>query len=93
MLKKLPSSSLTNTVPLIRDSISQWFACLHLDIAAPGLIPSIPKMFSEKIVDAADVNQWRCLELSGQWLENVDRSHLVLASGKVALQKRLMRLL
>ena len=29
-----------------------------------------------------------CLERSGQWLENVDQTHLVLASGKLALQKR-----
>ena len=30
----------------------------------------------------------RWLEESGQWLENVDRSLLVLASGKPVLQKR-----
>ena len=35
------------------------------------------------------VNQRRCLEESGQRLENVDRTHLVLASGKLVLQKRL----
>ena len=28
-----------------------------------------------------------CLEESGQWLENVDPTHLVQASGKLALQK------
>ena len=28
-----------------------------------------------------------CLEESGQWLENVDRTQLVLASGKLAQQK------
>ena len=33
------------------------------------------------------VNQRRCLEESGQRLENVDRTHLVLASGKLVLQK------
>ena len=27
------------------------------------------------------------LEESGQWLENVDRTHLVMASGKPELQK------
>ena len=32
----------------------------------------------EKIVDVA--------EESGQWLENVDRTHLVLASGNLVLQ-------
>ena len=41
-----------------------------------------------KIVYVAEANQWRCLEESGHWLENVDRAHLVLASGKlVVLQK------
>ena len=28
-----------------------------------------------------------CLEESGQWLENVDQTHLVMASGKLVLQK------
>ena len=33
------------------------------------------KNFSdEKIADVAEVNQWRCLEESGQCLENVDRT-------------------
>ena len=35
------------------------------------------------------VNQRRCLEESGQRLENVDRTHLVLASGKLVLQKKI----
>ena len=34
-----------------------------------------------------EVNQWRWLEESGPWLENVDRTHLVLASCKLALKK------
>ena len=38
--------------------------------------------FEEKFVDVAEVNEWRCFEESEQWLENVDRTHLVLASGK-----------
>ena len=41
----------------------------------------------EKIVDVAKVNQRRCLVESGQWLENADRSRLVLGSGKQVLQK------
>ena len=58
------------------------------DPAAPNLIPSILEIFSEeKIVDVAEVNQQRCLEESGQWLENVDRTHPPLASGKPVLQK------
>ena len=35
---------------------------------------------SQKIVDVAEVNQWCCLEESGQWPENADQTHLVLAS-------------
>ena len=63
---------------------AQGLACLLPDPAAPGLIPSaLPK-----IVNVAEVNQWRCLEESGQWPENVDRTHLLLASGKPVLQKR-----
>ena len=42
----------------------------------------------EKIVDVAEVNQQRCLEESGQWLKNVDRTHLLLASGKLVVQKK-----
>ena len=72
----------------MRGSIVQWLAYLLSDPAATGLIPNIPEIFSvEKIVDVAEVNQWCCLEESEQWLENVDRAHLVLASGKLVLQK------
>ena len=42
-----------------------------------------------KNVAAVEVNQWRWLEESWLWLENDDRAHLVLASGKLALQKSL----
>ena len=41
------------------------------------------------MIDVAEVNQQRWLEESGLWLENVDQIHLVLASGKPALQKKL----
>ena len=45
------------------------------------------KDFSEeKIVNVAEVNQQRCLE-SEPWLENVEQTHLVLASRKLVLQK------
>ena len=37
--------------------------------------------------DVAEVNQCYCLEESGQRLENVDGTHLLLASGKLVLQK------
>ena len=46
------------------------------------------KISEEKIVDIADGYQWSCFEESGQWLENVVLTHLVLASGKLVLQKR-----
>ena len=39
------------------------------------------------LFDVAEVNQQPCLKESGQWLENVDRTHLGLASGKLVLQK------
>ena len=71
-----------------RVNIAQWLAYLLLHPDAPGLIPSIPEIISEeKFVDVAEVNQLRCLEESGQWLDNVDQIHLVLASGKLVLQK------
>ena len=66
----------------------QWLAYLLPDPASSGLIPSIPpKCLDEKIVNFAEVNQWHCLEESGQWLKNVNQTHLVLACGKLVLQK------
>ena len=56
---------------------------LASDPPALGSISDIPqKIFRGKIVDVAEVNQRHCLEESGLWLENVDRTHLVLTSGK-----------
>ena len=52
-----------------------------------GLIPSIPKEFSKDFFYVAEVNQLYWLEESVQWLENVVRTHLVLASGEPVLQK------
>ena len=50
--------------------------------------PRIPRILAEeKIVDVAEVNQWRCLEESREWIENVDQTHLVLASDKLVLHK------
>ena len=72
------------------DSIAQWLAHLLLSPAAPGSSHSIPKKLSEeKMVEGAAVHQRRCLEESGQWLENVNRTHLVLASSKLLLKKLL----
>ena len=42
----------------------------------------------EKNIDGALVKQWQWLEEKGQWLENVDRTHLVLGSGKPVLPKK-----
>ena len=57
--------------------------------------PSCPRFDSqcsnfflqEKNAKVAEINNRRCLDESGQWLENVDRTNLVLASGKLVLQK------
>ena len=58
------------------------------DPAALGLIPSFPKKMSKKkIVNVNEVNQWPCLQESGQWHENVYLTRQVLASGNVVLQK------
>ena len=46
------------------------------------------KNSEKKIVNVAKVNQQH-LEECGQWLENVDQTNLVLASGKLGQQKRL----
>ena len=55
--------------------------------AAPCSIPSVADFFSEeKMVDVVEVNEQCWLEESEQWLENVDQTHRVLASGKLELQ-------
>ena len=53
-----------------------------VSILASG--PSRPGFDSQH--DVAEVNQWCCLEESGCWLENVDQTNLVLATGKVISQ-------
>ena len=45
------------------------------------------KHTKKNIIDVAEVNQQRWLGESGQRLENVDRTHLMLARGKPVLQK------
>ena len=56
-------------------SIAQFLVYLLPDPTARGFIPS-KKNSEEKIIDVAEVNQWRWVEESEQWLENVDRTHL-----------------
>ena len=61
---------------------------LASDPPALGSISNIPqKIYRGKIVYVAEVNQRRCQEERGLWLENVDRTHLVLAGGKLERQK------
>ena len=73
---------------MLGGSIAQWLSYLLLEPAAPGSIPSIPENFSEeKIVNVAEVNLRGSLEENGPWIENVDQTNLVLASGKLVLQK------
>ena len=60
-------------------SIAQWLAYLLLDLAALHSITSVSKkIYAPKIVYVAEVYQW---------LEEVAQTHLVLASGKLMLQK------
>ena len=69
-------------------SITQWLAYLLPDPSTPGLILSAPEFFSEeKTVDVAEIYQRHYFDESGQWLENVDQTHLVLARGELVLQK------
>ena len=53
--------------------------------AAPGWNPGVPDIFHGKKFDVAEVYQRRCcLE---QWLENVDRTHLVLVASTTNIKK------
>ena len=63
-----------------------WHTCLGTQLTRVRF-PAFLKFFSGKIIDAAEVNQQRWLEESGRWLENVDRTHLVLPRGKLVVQK------
>ena len=61
------------------------------DPAGLGSIPSIPVNFSkEKIINVAEFNPWHWLEESGQWLENVDQTHIVLPNGKPVAQQNII---
>ena len=54
----------------------------------PVALGLVPKKFSvEKIINNAEIYQWRWLKESGLWLENEDRTHLVLASARQVLHK------
>ena len=49
--------------------------------------PAFPKVSKGKIINVAEVNQQPLLEESSQWLEKVDRTHLVLANGQASSTK------
>ena len=49
--------------------------------------PSCPRFVSQKIFQTKKLLRLLRVKESGQWLKNVDRTHLVLASGKLVLQK------
>ena len=50
-------------------------------------LPAFPKILRVKIINVAQATKWRRLEESELWLENVDRTHLVLTSGKLVRHK------
>ena len=56
--------------------------------AAPGSILVFPKKFRGKIIHVSVVNQRLRLKESGQWVGNVDQTHLVMAIGKTVLEKK-----
>ena len=62
------------------------FTILASGPSCPGSIPTVP------IIKVVDVKSAARLEESGQWLENVVRTHLVLVSGKPVLQKSILML-
>ena len=55
-------------------------------------IPSIPpKKFRGEIIDVAEVYQQHWKEKTGQWLENVDQTHLVLVGASQYYKKHSVR--
>ena len=78
---------LLHHLDLTYPKIAQWLAHLLPDPAAQVRFPASLNFLEEKSVNFAELNQQRCLEESRQWLENVDRTHLVFAKGKIGLQK------
>ena len=65
-------------------SLAQWLANVHPDPAAPGSIPSIPV---EKLSMLLRLINGTAQRKVNSVIENVDRTHLVLASGKLVLKK------
>lgn len=58
------------------------------DLAALASIPRVPNFFiEEKLSKLLMFNQWCYFEERGPWLVSVDRTHLVLVSGNLGVQK------
>ena len=84
-----------------RSSFGDKYSDLNKAVSNKGFTPSSPGFNSHrsqnfcrgKVTVVAEVNQWHWLEESGQWLENVDWTRLVLARGKPGLHKRLCRVM
>ena len=67
--------------------MAKIFSMLASRPSSPRFNQPFLTFFGGKNVNIANVNQWRCLEENGQRLENADQTHLVLASGKLIVQK------
>ena len=72
-------------------SIAQWIAYLLLDPAATGLIPWIPVIFQRNTLSLLlRLINGTCWRNKDSGLKNVDRTHLVLGSGKPVLPKKII---
>ena len=76
-----PDWDIWRTLNWLSYSAAVWLAYLLPDPMTRVWFPTFPKKFQRKICLCC------CLVKSGQWVENVDWTYLVLASGKLVLQK------
>ena len=69
--------------------IAQWLMAKLPDPAGPSLIPGIPKCFSEKklLMLMRFISGASAKSSAQQRLNNIVQTYLVLASGKLVLQK------
>ena len=72
--------------------MAQWLSYLFWIQLHWVQFPAFLQFFVGKNGDIAEVNQLRLLEVSGQWFENLVSTCLVLASGKLVLQKNFYQL-
>ena len=66
--------------------VAQWIAYLLPTLQPRIQIPAFPIFFSDEFLMLLSLTDGTVLK-SGQRLDNVDQTHLVLASGKLVLQK------